>query len=111
MNALSVLSIIGGLMGFGGIVAGLTVRLVGKKLDRAEERREEREQAQIEEMMLLHEGLTCVGHVARATATAFVREHGQCVEITTAVQYHEQFRQKEDMQLRQRAAERVHGSV
>lgn len=113
MTGSTTLDIILGLLsiiGFAGMVSGLTVRFVGKKLDRNEARREERERARIEEITLLHEGQKCTEHLAEAVAEAQAKEHGPDKAVDTAMGYLCGFKEKRDAFLRLQAAKRVHGT-
>jgi hypothetical protein len=97
-------------LGFGGIVAGITVRFVGKKLDKNEKRREERDKARIEEITLLYEGQKCIEHLGEAVADAQIREHGPDKNVDTAMGYLCGFKEKRDVFLRLQAAKGIHGT-
>lgn len=107
MNALLIIL---SALGFGGIVAGVTVRYVGKKLDKNEAKREAREKARIEEITLLHEGQKCTEHLAEAVAEAHEKDHGSDKAIDTAMDYLCGFKEKRDAFLRLQAAKSVHGT-
>ncbi len=107
-EALQVASVVLGFVGFGGIVSGLTIRAIGKKIDKNEARREERENAQIEETILMREGICAVGHLAEATALA-QRDGKTNGTMTTALRYYQGFKDKEDEFLNRQAARHVHG--
>lgn len=98
-------------VGFGGVVSGVTVRLVGKKMDRNEARREEREKARIEEITLLHEGERCTEHAIEAVAAVVTRHHGPDKTVDTAMEYLCDFKEKKDTFIRLQAAKNVHGNA
>ena len=106
----NVILVLLGLIGFSGIVSGMTVRLIGKKLDRSEAKREEREKARIEEIMILHEGQKCTEHLAEAVAEAQEKEHGSDKAVDTAMDYLCGFKEKRDAFLRLQAAKGIHGT-
>jgi len=96
-----------GLIGFAGIVSGITVKYVGKKLDKNEAKREERENARLESELLMHEGLCATGHLAEATAIA-VKEGKSNGKTDRALEYYRVYRDKEDAFMRRQATERLH---
>ena len=97
-------------LGFGSIVAGVTVRFVGKKLDKNETRREEREKARIEEITILHQGQICTEHLAEALADAQGKDHGPDKAVDSALEYLCGFKEKRDVFLRLQAAKGIHGT-
>ena len=103
-------SIILGMLGFGGIVSSVTVKVLGKKMDRTEAAREAREQAKLESEMLMHEGLCAVGHLSEATAIA-QREGRSNGKTEDALKYYRTYRDKEDAFMRRQATEHLHGDV
>ena len=70
MTTLQIVSIILEILSFGGMPSGLVICAVGRKIDRAEARREKRENARIEETVLIREGICAIGHLSEATAVA-----------------------------------------
>ena len=110
MTALQIVSIILGILGFGGMVSGLEIRAVGRKIDRAEARREERENARIEETVLIREGICAIGHLSEATAVA-QKEGRTNGKTDTALEYYRKYRDKEDAFVRRQAAEHIHGEA
>lgn len=106
----NVILIILGLIGFSGIVSGITVRLIGKKLDKSEARREEREKARIEEIMILHEGQKCTEHLAEAVAGVQEKQHGPDKAVDNAMEYLCDFKEKRDAFLRLQAAKGIHST-
>ncbi len=96
-----------GAIGFAGIVSGLTVRFVGKKLDKNEAIRDQRENARLESELLIHEGLCATGHLAEATAIA-VKEGKSNGRTDRALEYYRVYRDKEDAFMRRQATERLH---
>jgi len=96
-----------GAVGFAGIVSGLTVRFVGKKLDKNEAIRDQRETARLESELLIHEGLCATGHLAEATAIA-VKEGKANERTDLALKHYRAYRDKEDAFMRRQATERLH---
>ena len=97
-------------IGFGGIVAGVTVRFVGKKLDKSEKRREESEQARIKEITLLYEGQICNENAVQALADAQEEEHGPDKKVDAAMENLCGFKGRRDEFLRQQTAKGIHAT-
>lgn len=95
-------------IGFGGIVAGVVVRVVGKKIDRAEQNRDAREEARIAEIVLLHEGQCAIGHLAEATANA-LKDGKVNGKVDRALEHYHLFREHNEAFLRLQAARQTHG--
>lgn len=73
MTGITVLDFIlymAGVLGFGGIVSGIVVRAVNKRIDKSDARRDAIEKARLEADIIVNEGLCAVGGLARATAIA-----------------------------------------
>jgi len=96
-----------GMVGFGSIVA----HVITKKIDEDKKERADIENARRQEMVSQHELQTATGHLARATACAYLNAVEPSKEITSAIEYYDKARADEESLLRQRAAERLHGGV
>lgn len=97
-----------GLLGAGGVIANRVNKNYNAKFDAERNEREKLEKARVEEMMLMHEGITAVGHVARVNAEAYLAKCGPNAKLSTALEYHDRFREKEDTQMRRNAATLLH---
>ena len=97
-----------GLFGGGAVIANRINKNYNDKFDAERKEREQIESARAAEMVLVHEGLTAVGHVARITAEEHVAKCGPNEKIKNALAYHDKFREKEDAQMRNNAATRLH---
>lgn len=105
---LQVVAILGGLVGLGAIISHRVNKNFDRRFDQDRKDRETKEKARVEEMMLMHEGITAVGHVARVTAEAHLAKCGPNEKLTTALTYHDKYREKEDTQMRRNAAMLIH---
>ena len=102
------IGILVGIVGTGAGIAFAVNRNFNEKFSQDKKDREQREQARVQEMVLVHEGLTATGHLAREVAEAHLAKCGQNEKIKTALAYHDRYREKEDEQMRQNAASLLH---
>ena len=107
-KVLQIVAILGGLIGLGAIISHRINKNFDERFAQDKKDRETREAARVEEMMLIHEGLTAVGHVARTTAEAHLAKCGPNEKLSTALEYHDKFREKEDTQMRRNAGTLIH---
>ena len=100
-----------GFLGCGGIIGTIISHAVTRKMDEDKKERADLENARRQEMVSQHEMQTATGHLARATACAHLAAVGQNKDVSTAIEYYDEARAKEEALLRQRAAERLHGGL
>lgn len=107
-KVLQIAAILGGLIGLGAIISHRVNKNFDDRFAQEKKEREAREAARVDEMMLMHEGITAVGHVARVTAEAHLAKCGPNEKLTTTLTYHDKYREKEDTQMRRNAAMLIH---
>lgn len=99
-----------GMFGIGGIVSGIVVKAVNRRIDRSDERREALERARIEADILNGEGLCCVGSLAEATAIAF-RDGKTNGETKRALEEYKVWRGKRAEFIERQASQHLRGEA
>ena len=101
MDALTIVSMIFGMCGVGGIISSLVIRQINKM----EKRMEERADARVRENTLLMEGIAANGELSEATAISLKNQHFNS-EVDNALVNYREVRGKIDDHLRQQCAEK-----
>lgn len=99
-----------GLLGMGGVVSGIVVKSVNRRIDRSDERREALERARLEADILNGDGLCCVGSLAEATAIA-VRDGKTNGETKRALEEYKLWRGRREAFIQRQAAEHLRGEA
>lgn len=99
-----------GLLGCGGIIAGIVVKAFNRRMDKSDARRDELDKARLEADIIASEGLCYVGGLARATAIA-VRDGKTNGETKRALEQYEVWSTKRAAFMERQAAERLRGET
>jgi hypothetical protein len=101
---LQLVTIIISALGMGGMVSGIVLH----RLARMEKRQDSREEARMQESILVIQGLKACGHLSEANAIAFKRGAANGETETALAYYHDFTKNLNDYLLKQNA-ERNHG--